>query len=93
MKMLKKYQSPRPWDGQGVPLQVLQRVSMGPRHGVDTVELNKAKPIDQCQKIIAMGRALRSLGQCVPIHKYPPCGPVAEGKWRHAPRLRRNVSP
>lgn len=34
LKMLKQYQSPRPWDGQGVPLQVLQRVSMGPRHGV-----------------------------------------------------------
>ncbi len=34
LKLLKQYQSARPWNGRGVPLRVLQRVSMGPRHGV-----------------------------------------------------------
>lgn len=34
MKVLKQFQGARAWNGPGVPLEVLQRVSMGPRHGV-----------------------------------------------------------
>ena len=34
LKVLKQYQNPRTWNGRGVPLKVLQRASMGARHGV-----------------------------------------------------------
>ena len=34
LKLLKQYQGTRLWTGRGVPMQVLQRISMGPRHGV-----------------------------------------------------------
>lgn len=34
LRVLKHYQGAQPWNGERVPFQVLQRVSMGPRHGV-----------------------------------------------------------
>ena len=34
LRVLRNLAGPRVWDGHGVPLQVLQRASMGPRHGV-----------------------------------------------------------